>query len=1382
VIDLERAIEAFRASQAEVYKSDPSRLLRDSRVARRSIHDYTGRWFFELIQNCEDARATTVEVRVTDTALYVGDNGDGFSPRAVKSISGTDYSDKPVGTIGRKGVGFKAVYEITATPQVFTVQDGGLEFDPSKATDWLDENGLLNDREHVPYEWLPFYTSRSEAEASDPVLGELRGLTTVLRLPLRSKERLERATRHLSEWPAVALLVFEHIGVLRVRGPDVSYEARVTRSEDAFVLIDSRLSTETRWKVVRQRVSPPSEYLASLDADDRERASEVGFLIAAPVHEDGGVRPTQDFPPVHVFYPTEECAPLRLLLHAEFLVKTDRTAIISVAENQFNSWTADILADLVISYINDSYRPQSPSAHLRLLQPLHSRDEHPVARELWERITRIATERLVLPDVNGQATLRLGQGHVLAVSVEPALARRILACTPIGSRIVHEDVDNDKEAAEALRALGCTRVTDANVLDTVERYAAQKIQDREWIWAAVQWLAHWLAKGTAEPDRQQRKERLGRLPIVPAGGRLLTPESLADKIVTWRKSELDREFPEWVPLVLVDDWFRDHITTAREGDPVKALAKELGVEEPGKDVLLRAVGRAIRDYWEAQEGDPERFLRFFLTREDWREVARPPSEIRQCPIPARVSGQGGIEWVPAEKAHFGSAWGEHDVARVYEGVDGVPWAELPSDIEPQRAREVLETLGVVCYSRVLQDQSAEAQNKERLRISPLLPLHTRYEAPNHALVLDRVAPQALSPEGAASLMKILSHNWKQYYERRSTVSVSYQYYSWYDATVPAYWWVCVLTQLVPPLATNDALPAPLRECWLPDQGTRRAVGDLIPMIDLGAFGNRAEDVRQWLCEVVRVRQALVAITVDEWRKLLSERVPEIMPAENMPDAPPQRDKVTGWYESCLRSLDGRQDVAQRALSTVPLLSRRGDQWDYRDANGIWLADDQDLASAFRDDCWQIELPGTLRPQAKTHFGLRALSEHVRVEFHPGRCLDKETAKLRQELDEVLPCVFVWRCSQTSREPERLREDLVSLRVSAVEDLSAHLALDGVAERTIERRWGRRDKDLLVSARTWNSRLTSLANALADALEVKTEADFYENLLRCDSDDARKAKLLAKGVTEQEMDRLLRIFHQSAEPGLKSQVAKPPDEGRPTPPTVPEPVDDGSALVFHQSAEPGLESQVAKPPDEGRPTPPTVSEPIDDGSALVEGGDGGARGLRLKDPDIAEIEISSEICGRAASAGRDKPAGTGDQHHPSPRLSEEEKREIEEHGRRAAGRKLEEMGYSVRQMPYENPGYDIRATKDGKELRIEIKAHRHTATVVEMTTREMQEYYEQQSNEAIRWELWNVENLAADVPARVTITRYDVIPDEALDTRQFAVDLRRCVPMSPADSV
>ena len=139
---LQQAIDEFRHERLKVYRIAPDQITRDTNSAIETARDHAGRWVYELIQNSDDAEASELLVRVTGEAIYVADNGKGLVPDTVKSLSGTHLSVKPAGAIGRKGLGFKSVYAITRTPQIFSYQDG-LAFCTERATAWLQEHGIV---------------------------------------------------------------------------------------------------------------------------------------------------------------------------------------------------------------------------------------------------------------------------------------------------------------------------------------------------------------------------------------------------------------------------------------------------------------------------------------------------------------------------------------------------------------------------------------------------------------------------------------------------------------------------------------------------------------------------------------------------------------------------------------------------------------------------------------------------------------------------------------------------------------------------------------------------------------------------------------------------------------------------------------------------------------------------------------------------------------------------------------------------------------------------------------------------------------------------------------------------------------------------------------
>ncbi len=344
-------------------------------------------------------------------------------------------------------------------------------------------------------------------------------------------------------------------------------------------------------------------------------------------------------------------------------------------------------------------------------------------------------------------------------------------------------------------------------------------------------------------------------------------------------------------------------------------------------------------------------------------------------------------------------------------------------------------------------------------------------------------------------------------------------------------------------------------------------------------------------------------------------------------------------------------------------------------------------------------------------------------------------------------MWAWRSSQSRQAAETLSVSLKGLDVFVVPALKASLSLDGVRHE-VERRW-HVDGDTIYLHKDHTNE-TELAQALAKAVDVRSEADFYENLLRCSDDCQRKEKLLSKGIADAEIDRCLREYSiplADEEEGVDEGPGGT-EKGEQSGSTSKTPSDDGRSGQQHIHL-PGAQ-------------PGETSDRTSSGSLESE-----KEPLRLKDPHTTPYVISSLPSGGTGLGGTGEGGGT---EREGRSLTDAEKMKLEEAGRTIAARELERMRFSVEKMPQGNPGFDLRAKKDGDELRVEVKAHSGRATIVEVTQREYKEYLRQQG---YRWELWNVEHLAEDDPHKVVITRYDQIPDDALDVRTFRVDLKKC---------
>ena len=130
------------------------------------------------------------------------------------------------------------------------------------------------------------------------------------------------------------------------------------------------------------------------------------------------------------------------------------------------------------------------------------------------------------------------------------------------------------------------------------------------------------------------------------------------------------------------------------------------------------------------------------------------------------------------------------------------------------------------------------------------------------------------------------------------------------------------------------------------------------------------------------------------------------------------------------------------------------------------------------------------------------------------------------------------------------------------------------------------------------------------------------------------------------------------------------------------------------------------------------------------------------------------------------------------LSQATKAELEEAAVQVIKRQFERVAelrdFKLHDERKRNHGYDLLAIKQGHVLRIEIKSHLREAKSVFVTQKEWHQSRQRNGLAADdSWELWNVENLAADA-GKVRITRYRYLPDEAR-TREvgYWVDLNSC---------
>ena len=84
------------------------------------LYNDPSHFIYEILQNAEDAKATTVAFKLYNDRLVITHNGKAFDTKDIDAITGIGISTKKddVNTIGKFGVGFKSVFAVTQTPQI----------------------------------------------------------------------------------------------------------------------------------------------------------------------------------------------------------------------------------------------------------------------------------------------------------------------------------------------------------------------------------------------------------------------------------------------------------------------------------------------------------------------------------------------------------------------------------------------------------------------------------------------------------------------------------------------------------------------------------------------------------------------------------------------------------------------------------------------------------------------------------------------------------------------------------------------------------------------------------------------------------------------------------------------------------------------------------------------------------------------------------------------------------------------------------------------------------------------------------------------------------------------------------------------------------------
>lgn len=467
---LSRFVAAETASALNAYRARPDLVREHSNIeAAISQGGYGRKQLNELVQNAADAikePGGRIRVVLTTDALYCANEGQPFTEAGFRTLMLSHSSEKRDDEIGRFGLGFKSVIQVTAEPRIFS-RSGSVSWSQDQSRNLLE--GLYPGLTAYPILRLAAPVDPDVEAAKDPVLSELfEWATTVVKLPLSGS--VSWLSDEMKKFPEEFLLFSDKIGSLEFedRAQNSSWTWTATRDESRVSLNDGANSSE--WLIFKNRheVSPQ----AAIEAGSIVARQNVDVTWAVPLTGNHRSKMGRFWN----YFPTQHETSLRGIVNAAFKMNEDRHSMLETLYNR--EILARTLPRMVASALNDLRTPEDPALFLDIL-PSRDKESSSWADSVINKpIFAILPFAPCLPDRSG--ILRLPND----IKVQPALeeATRLIALwdtwVPADRHWLHSTAL--RRESQVVRILKEANLKRASIEEWLEEVAAGgELQDYE---------------------------------------------------------------------------------------------------------------------------------------------------------------------------------------------------------------------------------------------------------------------------------------------------------------------------------------------------------------------------------------------------------------------------------------------------------------------------------------------------------------------------------------------------------------------------------------------------------------------------------------------------------------------------------------------------------------------------------------------------------------------------------------------------------------------------------------------------------------------------------------------------------------------------------------
>lgn len=325
----------------EKYLRSAIDILSDYNNENKTKLDYKGRQIYELLQNADDCYSETcseinVKFELRENILIIQNTGKPFDSRGIISLMHPDASSKYQGTIGCKGLGFRAVLNWANKISIYT-KSFNVNFSEESAIAQLQYYKDKCDQDHIQeldrINRVAILSSAEVNDNSDEIAKWLdKGFSTAIVLYC-NPGYVDVIQKQLIELQFEELLFLKHVRNIHIVSPEAERTIEAVDDGERFLIQEGDEVTDwTVWKKTGNITQ----------TDGSEKAYE---LVIAYNNDEAEREIIRNEGVLYSYFKTEIPMPFPFLVHGTFELTSERNGLIKESTN--NEALLEYLVDFI---------------------------------------------------------------------------------------------------------------------------------------------------------------------------------------------------------------------------------------------------------------------------------------------------------------------------------------------------------------------------------------------------------------------------------------------------------------------------------------------------------------------------------------------------------------------------------------------------------------------------------------------------------------------------------------------------------------------------------------------------------------------------------------------------------------------------------------------------------------------------------------------------------------------------------------------------------------------------------------------------------------------------------------------------------------------------